>query len=906
MSTTIDQRVVEMRFDNQHFEKNVSTTMSSLDKLKQSLNFTGASKGLNTLSAAAGNVNMSSLANSVETVRARFSALEVMGVTALANITNSAVNAGKRMISALTIDPVKTGLQEYETQMNAVQTILANTQSKGTQLEDVNAALDELNKYADQTIYNFTEMTRNIGTFTAAGVGLNESVSAIKGIANLAAVSGSTSQQASAAMYQLSQALATGTVKLQDWNSVVNAGMGGEVFQNALVRTAATMAGAAENVEAWRKKNIDSYGSFRDSLTKGEWLTSEVLTKTLEQFTMYAKEGTKEWEEYKKSLLDQGYTEKQAEEILKMANTATEAATKVKTFTQLWDVMKESAQSGWSQTWKLIIGDFEEAKSLLSPLAETLTGFIGRMSDARNNILEGVLNFSAPWQRIMDKFEDSGLGTVKKVAETVSNMTHGLEYFQDIVNKVWRGDYMNSDTGRFEMLEAAGYDHRVVQDLVNKGLDYKLTMEDVEASHKKFGLTMSETTTEVTDLTSAIDFLTDKQLEEAGLTEHEIRLYRDLAAESKRTGKSISELADEMSKTDGRQVLINSFKNVGSTLVAIFGTVKNAWSEIFDPISVVKLYNALKSVEAFSEGIKKWGKNKDNLDKLTRSFKGLFAVIDIITTVVGGGFKMAFSILSQVLSYFDMDILDLTARIGDAIVKFRDWIDAGLDITGILDVVVPLLISAAEAMKEWFGSIKGSDSFKNFVNSLKEAKEALSDWFSGLKDVDNIPQYILEGLVNGLKNGAKLVVDTIIFIGKTIVDAICGVLGINSPSTVFFAIGGFIIAGLVAGLLAGGSEVKDTLKELGSDISEWFDELDLAAMAKKVGSKISQLFSGIDFGKILAAGLGVGMLVTANKLIKVLEVFASPLEGVGDMLTGLGNMFEDIGASFKAKAWERK
>ena len=244
MSATIDQRIVEMRFDNKHFEQNVSTTMSSLEKLKQSLNFTGATKGLDSLSVAAGNVNMSGLGNAVENVRARFSALEVMGVTALANITNSAVNTGKQMLSALTIDPIKTGLQEYETQINSVQTILANTSSKGTTLDDVNAALDELNKYADQTIYNFTEMTRNIGTFTAAGVDLDKSVSAIKGIANLAAVSGSTSHQASTAMYQLSQALATGTVKLQDWNSVVNAGMGGEVFQNALVRTAAAMDGS--------------------------------------------------------------------------------------------------------------------------------------------------------------------------------------------------------------------------------------------------------------------------------------------------------------------------------------------------------------------------------------------------------------------------------------------------------------------------------------------------------------------------------------------------------------------------------------------------------------------------------------------------------------------------------------
>lgn len=277
MSTTVDERVVEMRFDNKQFEANVQTSLSTLDKLKRSLNLEGAAKGLENVNTAAQKCDMNPLTNAVETVKVKFSTLEVMAVTALANITNSAVNAGRNIVSALTIDPIKTGFQEYETQINAVQTILANTSSKGTTLDQVNNALDELNHYADMTIYNFTEMTRNIGTFTAAGVDLDTSVSAIKGIANLAAVSGSTSQQASTAMYQLSQALAAGTVKLQDWNSVVNAGMGGQVFQNALKETAKVHGIAIDEM-------IKDEGSFRETLSKG-WLTSDILTETLSKFT---------------------------------------------------------------------------------------------------------------------------------------------------------------------------------------------------------------------------------------------------------------------------------------------------------------------------------------------------------------------------------------------------------------------------------------------------------------------------------------------------------------------------------------------------------------------------------------------------------------------------------------------
>lgn len=373
MSTTVDERVVEMRFDNKQFEQNIQTSLSSLDKLKKSLNLEGAAKGLETVNDAANKCsgNMSPLSNAVETVRVRFSALEVMAITALQNITNSALAAGKNLVSAFTIDPIKTGFEEYETQINAVQTILANTSSKGTTLDQVNNALDELNHYADMTIYNFTEMTRNIGTFTADGVDLDTSVAAIKGIANLAAVSGSNSQQASTAMYQLSQALAAGTVKLQDWNSVVNAGMGGQVFQDALKETAKVHGIAIDEM-------IKDEGSFRETLSKG-WLTSDILTETLAKFTGDLNED---------QLRTMGYTDDQIKSIMEMGKTANDAATKVKTFTQLFDTLKEAAQSGWTQSWEIIVGDFEEAKELLTEVSDTFSAVINASADARNKMLQ--------------------------------------------------------------------------------------------------------------------------------------------------------------------------------------------------------------------------------------------------------------------------------------------------------------------------------------------------------------------------------------------------------------------------------------------------------------------------------------------------------------------------------------
>lgn len=371
--SSIDQRIVQMQFQNSQFESGVKTTMSTLDKLKAKLNFKGASKGLDELNTQAKSIDFSSMSGALDTIAGRFSNLGIIGMQVLQNITNAVMNTASTMARELTVQPMIDGFQEYETQLNSVQTILSNTSSKGTTIDQVNKALDELNTYADLTIYNFAEMTRNIGTFTAAGVDLDKSVTSIKGIANLAAASGSSSQQASTAMYQLSQAIAAGKVQLQDWNSVVNAGMGGELFQNALKRTAEHFG---TNVDGM----IEKYGSFRESLTKGEWLTTDVLTETLKQISGAYTEA---------DLLQQGYSEQQAKDIVQLAKTATDAATKVKTFTQLIDTAKEALGSGWATTWRTVFGDFEEAQDLWTNASNVINDMIGKQADARNALVQG-------------------------------------------------------------------------------------------------------------------------------------------------------------------------------------------------------------------------------------------------------------------------------------------------------------------------------------------------------------------------------------------------------------------------------------------------------------------------------------------------------------------------------------
>ena len=370
MSKTVDERVVEMRFDNRQFESNVQTSLSTLDKLKRSLNLDGAVKGLEGINAASKNCDMSGLSSAVQTVQARFSALEVMAVTALANITNSVINTGKQMLHSLTIEPIKDGFAEYELKMGSIQTIMMST---GASLEDVNKYLNELNTYADRTIYSFADMTSNIGKFTNAGVKLEDAVMAIQGISNEAAVSGANANEASRAMYNFAQALSAGYVKLIDWKSIENANMATVEFKTQLLE-AAVAAGTVEkttdgmyrvltenNQGSTMDEAIDATKNFNDSL-QYQWMTTDVLVNTLRDY---------------------------ADETTDIGKKAFAAAQEVKTFTQLMDTLKEAVGSGWAMTWEILFGDFNEAKAMWTDASNYFGGMIDAMSDARNSMLQG-------------------------------------------------------------------------------------------------------------------------------------------------------------------------------------------------------------------------------------------------------------------------------------------------------------------------------------------------------------------------------------------------------------------------------------------------------------------------------------------------------------------------------------
>ena len=901
MSATVDNRVVEMRFDNKNFESNVAQSMSTLEKLKQSLNLTGATKGLEKVDAAAKNINFSDMSSGIETVRAKFSALEVMGVTALANITNSAINAGKRIVSALTIDPIKTGFQEYETQINAVQTILANTSHNGTSLDQVNAALDELNTYADKTIYNFTEMTRNIGTFTAAGVELDTSVAAIKGIANLAAISGSTSQQASTAMYQLSQAIAAGRVSLQDWNSVVNAGMGGKVFQDALMNTAEAMGIA-----------VDRSISFRESISttggKSSWLTSDVLLNTLKQFTGDMTDA---------ELAAIGFTKAQIASIQEMGGTATEAATKVKTLTQLYDTTVEAVQSGWAQSWRLILGDFEQARETFSKAADYIGAFVGKVSDARNEMLKGAM--SSPWEQLTEKIEASGvatedfkkalketakehginvdsmiddqttfedtlkngwltsdivLETLKKmsggmdgVSDSTEGMTDKLEYFQKVVNEVLHGDYKNG-VERVEALTKAGYNYAEVQALVNKTVDgHKLTLED----------------------------LTDAQLKSVGYTDEQIKKIRALAEEAEKAGTPLNELIGMLEKKSGRELLFEGIGNIGQSLITLFESIGKAYENIFpSEEKSQKLYNTIAAFESFTESLVI---SDDTAKNITKTFEGLFAAIDIIATVTGGALKFGFEVFREVLSLLNIDIWEFTCNVGEAVVSLRDWIDEHNFIKdaakGAADIIVNMgdkIKSAAGVVDEWIDKFMEIPEVQNAITKFRDVTGTaignVKEFFRG--GVDIVGNFIekLRGMDSfsweGLKEAFRSLREDLKEHFSGIDIDLSGVKGFfesfkNKVVEIFKK-----LKTDAAGTI---SEFREDVDNGLGKVGEIFDKV--KTKAQEFINFLKEKFGEVGIGDIMAVGLSAGILTLATKIDNFVEAISNPLE----MLDGLVDAF---------------
>lgn len=482
--STVDNKVVQMTFDNKKFEANAKTTMNTIKELNKSLDFSNTTKDLKKFQNEIDKFNVNALNTAAEKIANSFTLTGRAINKALSDIAAKAVQTGEQVVKALTISPVMDGFREYENKIQSIQVIAANTgvlmrnldeqtsdsvwktynwskdeikqatkiieegkygngqeridsltesgytynrvQAKVNDLlyqfsnegedasltiEDIEAGLDNLNEYADDTIYNFAQMTSAIGQFTTAGVDFNTSVASVKGIANLAALVGAPASDASRAMFQLSQGLATGYISLQDWLSIEHtAGMSGKIFQDTIMQTARKHGVAIDEM-------IEEDGKFRLTLQRG-WLTSDILNESL------AKISGDYDSDYWQML---GYTEDEINEIIKLGEVAKDAATKVRTWTQLWDSLKEAAGSGWAKSWEIIIGDFYEAPILLTRINDAVSGVLDNMSDFRNRALE-------MWKSLhgRDALIEGLANTFKAIGNVIHYVTDAFQMVFDV------------------------------------------------------------------------------------------------------------------------------------------------------------------------------------------------------------------------------------------------------------------------------------------------------------------------------------------------------------------------------------------------------------------------------------------------------------------------------------------
>ena len=836
---TVDNRVVSMEFDNKKFEDNIQTSIKSLKNLDESLLLRNASKGFTEAEKAAAKVSLDPLAKAIDNINNKFSLLGTVADQTIRNIVNRVEAAGEKIIKTFTLDPIKSGMQEYETQIESVQTILSNTKSKGTTIDQVNAALDELNHYADMTIYNFTEMTRNIGRFTSAGVDLDTSVTAIKGIANLAAVSGSTAAQTSNAMYQLSQALASGTVKLMDWNSIVNANMGGEVFQNALKETA-----RVHGVEI--DKMIKKEGSFRETLKK-EWLTTDILTETLEKFTATTEGLTQaEIEQQRQMWKSRGYTEEQINAIFDLGKTATDAATKVKTFTQLFDTMKEAAQSGWTQTWEYIIGDFEEAKTFFTMLSDEFQSVIGASADARNSVFEfwhdqggrelliGALQnvysilkgigqiANTAFRAIFPRTTGEQLVNLsQKIYDFTENLRSSLGFvnvFGDGVAKIAQNAYSVVNDAVDAISGAAG--KAVKKNEANAEELYKNMPEWMQIWVKRAG------SADLKRISNWRKSNRDKWYDYwEAVTGKDYSMEREAMDLYAKMPEWMQKWVDRTGSRDLER--ISNWRESN----------QKKWNEYWD---VVERGN--QSTETVSTGLEEVAKSAEEateqVNPFVRILRGLFSVVGIVKTglsaLAKGGFKVLAALVKPTISV----LAEAAATLGDWATSIYDSVKDGTALNNFFDKLVekvtPVGEKIAEGTKsviEFFKSFSLSEHVKNAIDTLKKLYSFFEKRGTAEDGLDAISGADMSVSGNGFLRIAEKIIEIVDKI-KSVSSKMISVTG-TAFSILSEAISGVIehisekgyLNKLLIKLASGLNKILDILDSVIGKVSEFFESL---------------------------------------------------------------------------------
>lgn len=847
MSNAIDEKVVEMKFDNKNFETNVKTTMTSLDRLKEKLQLRGSEKSFQAIDSAAKSVSFDGLISNVEYLRKRFSVMGIAGMQVIQNITNTVMSSVTKAKNFVEQAISGGGLSR------AMKLDQANFKLMGLLQDDakqVAAIMDDVDYGVSGTAYSLDAAASVAAQLAASGMRAGDGMQhALRGISGVAAMTGSTYEDIGRIYTQIAgQGRMMGDQLLQLSGRGMNA--------------AATLAKYLNTTEAEvrdmvSKGKID-FQTFADIMDKEYGEHAKKANETFDGALANVKSAlAKIGANFYKPLIEQNgplvgilntvrlkindikeetlpFVESASKGVAKLINYANKLVEKINAktlfggLTSKWDtLMNKINEAGVSEdifTAKL--------KEVAKEQGINIDSLLKKYGSLANIFAKGKLSGSL----IIDTLKRL-TNVTSKASESTKEITDKVEYFNDVVSKTINGDFGNGED-RIKALTAANYDYAQIQALVNKVWE-------------RNGHNWSDCTLSAEELTEAMASLSDKEAESVGLTKDQIKTLRDLAVQAEKTGTPISELIEDLSKPSGKELLLDSFQNAAKGATQIAKAFKQAYSEMFttsDKSGESTIYRITETVNKFSQHL---AMSDEKADKLRRTLKGLFALISMISNIVGGGLKLGLKAINILLKYFNLDLLTVTAYIGDFLVKLRDVTDLSKLFGKALDKVSPY---------------------------LRKFSDGLKDWIHGLKEADNIPKYILEGLVNGLKNGGKEVVSTIIQIGKDMLAGIKSVLGIHSPSVEFYKIGDFSMTGWFNGIQNGVSKLLELIKSIGSSILD--------------------TLKGIDFGKVLAVGLGVGLLYVTNNVTKAVTSFSKAVEAIAAPAKGFGELLESVGGFF--------
>lgn len=885
MSKTVDQKVVEMRFDNKNFEANVKTSMTTLEKLKQSLKFKGASEGIENINKASKKVNFSSMEKSLSSLEKRFS------------VSGIAIN---RIIENF-VDKGLTSLSKFAQKTTAwfSQGIMQGGKNRATNLENANFQLQGLLKDGDKvsavmknvsdsvdgTAYSLDAAASVASQLAASGMEAGDEMSsALRGVAGVAAMTNSEYSDIGRIYTQVA-----GQGRLMGDQLLQLSGRG--------MNAAATLASYLGKTEA----------EVRDMVSKGEI-----------DFKTFA------------AAMDDAFGEhaKKANETFSGSMSNVRAALGRIGADFYAPLIKQNGPL--VQLFNALRERINDVHTAIKPLTEAF-------ADVTSKVIYAVANF-VKLQAVTDKVKsvfdtvktavDSVSKTVSKAAEPVKAASESIAKVTDavadlgtVVDDVILGKFGNGQE-RFDALTKSGYNWCEVQNRVNEtlGNSYRYTQDQIDAQNKLLGVqtksteAVSNASKETKELNGdqkeqikQLAKLNDEQLKSKGLTKDQIEAFKELRKMAGKLGISVDELIDNMDEMDGKWIFLDSVKNIGSGLLKIFKAVGQAFKEIFKPLENDTVFNAVAGFHKFSEALNISDKTAQ---KITDTFKGLFSIIHLVTSIVGGTFKIAFTIINKVLDSFGINLLDVTAFLGRAITKFHDFILQNSLVKGAINGAVDAVVWLIKTIQDLYKAFMKLPIVQKTIKQIKNA-------FDELKKIDlkSIGKNIISGLKKGLSGGFSSVITGIVNLGTKLINAFKDLLGIHSPSRVFFEFGSNIVEGLVNGIKAGIKWVVDGVKLLAKKVVDAFASIDVDINFDKIKTALSnfvEYVKGIDFKALLGIIPIAAILLFAKKIYDVANILAQGITAVNNVINGfagieksVANVINGYAGSFKTKNLKR-